>query len=390
MRVIVGTKATPTPMMAAMLRYVSLNPYWNVPPELTQSLVAKKVLSEGLQYLAERDYEVLSDWTDDAKAVDPSTVDWAGVAAGQVELRVRRGPGPWNSMGQMKFMLPNDLGIYLHDVPDKAHFADEDRWLSNGCVRLQDAQKLAKWIFGTLPQARTGRPEERVDLAAPIPVYITYLTVSPTSSGSLFRRDPYERDVQLLARVNRNQEMSEAEDIPVLAQAVREQRTSTPPKVQSETLAVRRGDSFVDAIELALASPAGDQQKRTVTVSASTKVPARTMPSASIPSKGKPTAALTSTRLASTASSKGSAGAKTQSSKVSTASKMASAGGDSKKAVPGSAKTPTKPAPPRSKLAGREPAKPISGKPRSASPPTAAKAANTSRRSTAKSAPTAT
>lgn len=200
MRVIVGNAETPTPMMAAMMRYVSLNPYWNVPPELARDLVAKKVVVNGLSYLLERDYEVLSDWSEDPALVDPTTVDWQAVADGSVEIRLRRKPGPWNSMGKIKFMLPNEFGIYLHDVPDKSHFADDDRWLSNGCVRLEDPQRLATWIFGAMPQSETGEADERIDLPSPVPVYMTYFTVEPSaSSGAIFRADPYRRDAPLLA-----------------------------------------------------------------------------------------------------------------------------------------------------------------------------------------------
>jgi L,D-transpeptidase YcbB len=154
MNVIVGNAETQTPMMAAELSYVQLNPYWNVPPELVQSLIAKNVLQHGLTYLAERDYQILSDWTDDSTLIDPATIDWQSVAAGKTEIRVRRGPGPWNSMGKVKFMLPNDFGIYLHDVPEpsKAAFATNDRWISNGCVRLEDANRLQKMVVRKKPQ----------------------------------------------------------------------------------------------------------------------------------------------------------------------------------------------------------------------------------------------
>lgn len=203
MRVIVGNAETQTPMMAAQLRYVSLTPYWNAPQELVRSLIAKNVLEQGLTYLTDRDYVVLSDWTDDATVVDPATVDWGAVAAGRKELRVRRGPGPWNSMGKMKFMLPNDLGIYLHDVPEpsKVAFASDDRWISNGCVRLEDAKRLEKWVFNGDVPTPSGAPEERVDLPAPVPVYMTYLTAELSGDGIAFRADPYNRDAPLLARV---------------------------------------------------------------------------------------------------------------------------------------------------------------------------------------------
>jgi murein L,D-transpeptidase YcbB/YkuD len=202
MNVIVGDKDRQTPMMAAELRYIQLNPYWNVPPDLSRTIVAKAVLKQGLSYLTERDYQVLSDWTDDASQIDPTTVDWQGVFDGKVDVRLRRGPGPWNSMGDMKFMIPNDFGIYLHDVPDaeKPMFLVDNRWISNGCIRLQDAHRLEKWVFGSPPKP-SGQADERVDVPDPVPVYITYFTVAPGQNGVTFRTDRYDRDEKLLARV---------------------------------------------------------------------------------------------------------------------------------------------------------------------------------------------
>ena len=209
MKVIVGTDETETPMMAALMRFVSVNPNWNVPPELAQSLVAPNVLKQGLTYLTDRDYKVYSDWTDDAVLLNPATVDWEGIAAGRVkDLRLVRGPGPWNSMGDMKFMMPNDYGIYLHDVPDaqKDLFAKDDRWISNGCVRLEDAERLAAWLFGTVPKGRDPKVEQDVDLPSPVPVYMTYLTAEAGPDGPTFRADPYNRDPALLARMAAGEE----------------------------------------------------------------------------------------------------------------------------------------------------------------------------------------
>jgi L,D-transpeptidase YcbB len=202
MNVIVGDSDRQTPMMAAELRYIQLNPYWNVPPDLVRTIVAKNVLEQGLTYLTERDYQILSDWTDEATLLDPATIDWQAVYDGTVTIRARRGPGPWNSMGDMKFMIPNDFGIYLHDIPDpeKPMFKTDDRWISNGCIRLQDAERLEKWVFGD-PPSPSGEAEERVDVPDPVPVYITYFTVAPAKDGIAFRPDRYNRDEKLLARV---------------------------------------------------------------------------------------------------------------------------------------------------------------------------------------------
>jgi murein L,D-transpeptidase YcbB/YkuD len=200
MKVIVGAPSSATPMMAALMRFASINPYWNVPTDLVARLIAPRVVSGGVEYLSERRYEVLDSWERDAKVIDPASVDWSSVASEKTELRVRQLPGGANSMGAIKFMMPNEYGIYLHDTPNKALFAGEDRWVSNGCVRLEDAERLARWIFGAMPRPTDPDREDHLELFEAMPVYITYLTASPEGSGTLFRPDPYARDAKVLAR----------------------------------------------------------------------------------------------------------------------------------------------------------------------------------------------
>ena len=193
MRVVVGSAKTKTPMMVVLMRNAKANPYWNVPPELIQSLTAKRVRQQGLSYLKNFHYEVLSDWSASPRLVNPKTVNWKQVAAGQSGILVRQLPGPWNSMGNMKFEMPNDYGIYLHDTPHKELFGQEDRWVSNGCVRLQDYRRFASWVFGYVPQPAS-RLEQRFELPRPVPVYMTYLTVAASGNGVVFRPDPYGWD----------------------------------------------------------------------------------------------------------------------------------------------------------------------------------------------------
>jgi murein L,D-transpeptidase YcbB/YkuD len=201
MKVVVGKAETATPMMAAYIKYASVNPYWNVPPELVKSLIAPRVAAQGASYLTEREYEVSSDYGDDAKRLDPSTVDWQAVADGRQEVRLRRLPSPANSMGMMKFMLPNYFGIYLHDSPEKDHFTKNELWISNGCVRVEDYKRFASWLFGGyVPKGKDPKVEEEVDLPKPVPVYMTYLTVQPTATGVQFLPDPYGRDTHLMER----------------------------------------------------------------------------------------------------------------------------------------------------------------------------------------------
>lgn len=192
MRVIVGAPDEKTPIMAGMVTYAVLNPYWNVPTDLVQKRVAKRVLS-GQSFTSLR-YEALSDWTANATVIPPESIDWHAVADGRRELRVRMLPGGDNFMGKVKFMLPNDLGIYLHDFPDKTLFSDADRHISSGCIRLEDAEQLGQWLYGRTLKPTSGQPEQFVGLPRPVPVYMTYLTVVPQESGIAFLGDPYSRD----------------------------------------------------------------------------------------------------------------------------------------------------------------------------------------------------
>jgi murein L,D-transpeptidase YcbB/YkuD len=201
MKIVVGKAETATPMMAAYIRYASVNPYWNVPPELVRSLIGPRIVSQGTSYLTDREYEVMTDYSEDAKLIDPNTVDWQAVVDGRQDVRLRRLPSPANSMGMMKFMLPNYFGIYLHDSPEKEHFTKNELWISNGCVRLEDYKRVARFLFdGGIPKGHDPKVEEEVDLPQPIPVYMTYLTVQPTADGVQFMEDHYGRDAHLLER----------------------------------------------------------------------------------------------------------------------------------------------------------------------------------------------
>lgn len=201
MKVVVGKAGTATPMMAAYIKYASVNPYWNVPPDLVKNLIAPRIVAQGVSYLTDREYQVMSDYSENAKLIDPHDVDWRAVVNGTQEVRLRRLPSPANSMGMMKFMLPNYFGIYLHDSPEKEHFTKNELWISNGCVRLEDYKRVARFLFdGSIPKGRDPKVEEEVDLPRPIPVYMTYLTVQPTADGVQFLEDHYGRDAHLMER----------------------------------------------------------------------------------------------------------------------------------------------------------------------------------------------
>ncbi len=102
-------------------------------------------------------------------------------------------------MGSVKFMMPNNLGIYLHDTPEKELMRKPERRFSSGCVRVEDAQRLARWLFGRPLLPKGSQPDQRVDLAQPVPVYITYLTAMPEGQTIVYRTDAYNRDRAQLA-----------------------------------------------------------------------------------------------------------------------------------------------------------------------------------------------
>ena len=174
MKVIVGKPDTPTPKLKDVINYATLNPYWHVTPDLARTIIAPNVLKLGESYLTQHGYEVVSAFGDDAQVIPADTVDWKAVADGTQQIYVRELPGPANSLGHFKFDLPHGDGIYLHDTPRKELFAQDQRDLSHGCVRLEDAERLARFLLGKDPPAPSA-PEENVLLPKPVPITISYL-----------------------------------------------------------------------------------------------------------------------------------------------------------------------------------------------------------------------
>jgi murein L,D-transpeptidase YcbB/YkuD len=202
MKVIVGRPdpATQTPMLASTIYYATLNPYWHVSPEMVRSLIAKNVLDQGLSYLKTRGYQVQPAEGQGDELLDPAKIDWHAVANGSLQVRVRQLPGPANSMGRIKFGFPNGDDIYLHDTPVKDAFAQDDRSLSHGCIRLEDADRLGRWLLGREPQVASRDPEQNVLLPTPVPIYLTYVTAQIGQDGKLsFVDDLYRRDAEIAA-----------------------------------------------------------------------------------------------------------------------------------------------------------------------------------------------
>ena len=97
-------------------------------------------------------------------------------------------------MGLLKFTFPNSQDIYLHDTPAKNKFDEADRADSNGCVRVEDAQRFARWLLGREPVAPGTDPEIPVQMPAGVPIYLTYITAQPTDGQIAWTKDVYGWD----------------------------------------------------------------------------------------------------------------------------------------------------------------------------------------------------
>ena len=151
------------------------------------------------------------DWTPNPTIIDPKTVDWKGVVDGKVDdVMIRQKPGPKNFMGRMKFMFPNEFGVYLHDNPRRELFLKSARYFSGGCVRLEDAARLGRWLFGRDLDWQIAGTEQAVPLAQPVPVYITYLTAMPDGPSVAYYDDVYGRDTAQARRAAAGQSPREA------------------------------------------------------------------------------------------------------------------------------------------------------------------------------------
>lgn len=195
MKVIVGRPDSQTPMLASTIWYATLNPYWYVPTDLTQKIVARKMQSPiAKAYWKEKGYEIISDFGPTPTLLPLSSINWKAVGEGKQTVYLRQLPGPGNSMGVMKFSFPNDIGVYLHDTDLHVLFAQKQRTLSNGCIRLEDAKRLGLWLAGRDLSTESTAPEQHVQLPRGVPVYLTYITAMPQGSELAFLPDVYGRD----------------------------------------------------------------------------------------------------------------------------------------------------------------------------------------------------
>ncbi len=189
-RIVIGKPELPTPIMTADMKYITINPTWNVPPSIINR-----------EYLP-------------ALEQDPTVLDRMGLKLDHNpdgSIRIWQPPGEKNALGRIRFNFPNKFLVYQHDTPDKYMFAYDKRAFSHGCMRVQDPQRYAEVLLSlvrpgdgyTLDKIKNMiASNDQTDIPLPtfIPVNLTYQTAFVDDDGKLqFRDDVYGRDKALLA-----------------------------------------------------------------------------------------------------------------------------------------------------------------------------------------------
>ncbi len=206
--VIVGTRWHQTPIFAARLSEVVLNPYWNVPRSIAVDELLPQIRKDP-GWLARNRMVVLDEA---GRRVDPDAVAWSGLGRGRFPYRLRQEPGEENALGRIKFEMPNPHAVYLHDTPSRELFGRAVRTFSHGCIRVAEPLGLAELLLApqgvdraALEAGIATGARRAIRLADPPLVYVTYLTAFVNADGTVqFRDDVYGRDERLARQLRLN------------------------------------------------------------------------------------------------------------------------------------------------------------------------------------------
>lgn len=200
-RVVVGRPFRTTPEFRAPMKYLVLNPEWNVPPTILRQDVLPKVIRDPA-YLQRQHMRVVDPA---GRQVDAAAIDWPRFRdqPRSFPYQIVQAPGKDNPLGAVKFMFPNEHSVYLHDTPSRALFDRTVRAFSSGCIRIDKPLDLAvlllddpkRWGRPQLEEAiATGRTQT-VPVRRTVPVMLLYFTATAGPDGELqFRPDLYGRD----------------------------------------------------------------------------------------------------------------------------------------------------------------------------------------------------
>jgi murein L,D-transpeptidase YcbB/YkuD len=205
MAVVVGKPYSRTPVFSDSVKYVEINPYWNVPG----SIAVKEELPQLKRNpgpLAAQGFEVVQG----SKVWPVDAINWSNYGPGNFPFQLRQRPGPKNALGRVKFVFPNKFDVYLHDTPARTLFVKSDRAFSHGCIRLSRPLDLAVDVLSDVPGWNRDRINATVatgdrtvvNLVHPLPIHITYFTAWVDHGVANFRTDIYEQDAKLAAALN--------------------------------------------------------------------------------------------------------------------------------------------------------------------------------------------
>lgn len=200
-RAVIGTRASDrrTPEFYDEMTHMVVNPTWHVPRSITGKEYLP-IIRKDPGFLKRRNMVMVAA---SGKSVNPANVDMSEYTAKNFPFSIKQRPSAGNALGRVKFMFPNRFNIYLHDTPSKSLFNRDRRAFSHGCVRIQKpfefAHKLLEKQTSNPKGAfnawlKTGK-EQYVNLADPVPVYLTYRTVyfgdakKPTFYADVYGRD---------------------------------------------------------------------------------------------------------------------------------------------------------------------------------------------------------
>jgi murein L,D-transpeptidase YcbB/YkuD len=207
MPVVVGRRDRKTPFIESAISWIVFNPTWTVPTKLAYEDLLPKVRRDP-SYFSRSGIQVYESWHAGAHPVDSRWIEWSEVGAAMKRLRLRQAPGPDNPLGRIKFHMDNDQDIYLHDTNHRELMAKDRRDLSSGCIRVGNAEGLARellrdqsnWPSERIDKVLAGRQTTRVPLRAPVPVRFVYQTAWVDGQDTVhFREDIYGVDARQVA-----------------------------------------------------------------------------------------------------------------------------------------------------------------------------------------------
>jgi hypothetical protein len=197
--IIAGQPSRPTPVVMTNISDINFNPYWNAPVSIVEKDIIPMVRRNGVKYITQQGIRVFDGYN--GPEVDPRTINWKTLPADRYFFR--QDPGDDNAMATVKINFKSPFGIYLHDTPTKSLFGTGSRYLSSGCIRVDQVQVLVNWTLngqdGWDPARidQVGESKERIDVNVNNgpQLRVAYLTAWATGDGPAdFRTDIYDLD----------------------------------------------------------------------------------------------------------------------------------------------------------------------------------------------------